>query len=307
MVAADGPTLLAQVLGALGIEPPRTVPPDLGSEERTHVYVVGDVVVKCDARFGSQSMVREANALTLLRGGCLPVPSLVASGEFEDGRRWVVTERLDGKTPEEAGRLAHEVSPELARQLGGVVAALHQAPPPPGFGTWTDTTRPPRTLREESSTRWDALARMGFGRDPLIVDRRELDEVVRAGQESLEALDAGRTPVLAHRDVQPRNVLVEGPRLTALLDFESSAGGDPAEDFKVLALDWSSPGYAAFCEAYRAAGGDLGPGAADRLAHHVLNWVLAIYAYLGRIAPAYLAPARVAAARIIAGERPPTP
>ena len=55
---------------------------------------------------------------------------------------------------------------ELREASDGRLLAHGRAPHP--------TTRPPRTLREESSTRWDALARMGFGRDPLIVDRREL-------------------------------------------------------------------------------------------------------------------------------------
>jgi aminoglycoside phosphotransferase (APT) family kinase protein len=308
-MADDGPTQLRQVLALLGVEAPTITPPDLGSEERTHVYVVDDVVVKVDARFGSQAMVREANALTLLAGNGIAIPTLLANGTFDDGRGWVVTERLDGAVPPDAAHLAQDLSPGLAAQLGAVIAAMHRAVTPPGFGTWTDTSRPPRSLRDECRDRLANLGRMGFDRDPLIVGRHELEEVLRLGEETLDALDDVTTPVLAHRDVQPRNVLVTGDRLTALLDFESAGGGDPLEDFNVLALDWTTPGYAAFCEAYATANGDdsLGPHAADRLTHHVLRWILAIYAYLGRIAPAYLAPARLALERIRDGERPHVP
>jgi aminoglycoside phosphotransferase (APT) family kinase protein len=306
-MADDGPTQLRQVLALLGVEAPTTTPTDLGSEERTHVYVVDDVVVKVDARFGSQSMVREANALTLLAGRGIPVPALVETGTFDDGRGWVVTRRLDGEVPPDAADLAHDLSPGLAAQLGTVIAAMHRAVTPPGFGTWTDTSRPPRSLQDECRNRLVVLGRMGFDRDPLIVERHELEEVLRLGEQTLDALDDVATPVLAHRDVQPRNVLVTGHRLTALLDFESAGGGDPLEDFNVLALDWTTPGYAAFCEAYAAANGGLGPHAADRLTHHVLRWILAIYAYLGRIVPAYLPPARRALERIREGERPHVP
>lgn len=291
----------------MGVAPPAAVPADLGSPERTHVYLVGDLVVKCDIRFGSLAMVREANALAWLAGSGLPVPRLVANGTFADGRRWVALERLPGSVPSDAARMAHEISPGLASQLGATIARLHGVARPPGFGTWSDAAGAPRTLRDENWNRWQALARMGHDRDPPIVSKRELDEVVRLGELTLDALDDWTTPVLAHRDVQPRNVLVEGDRLTALLDFESGAGGDPAEDFNVLALEWDSAGHRAFCSAYRSAGGDLGQGAADRLTHYLLRWVLAIYAYLGRIAPSYLAPARVAVERISAGEAPLVP
>lgn len=307
MAALDGLSQLKEVLGTLGIEMPSKAPPDLGSAERTHVYVVGDVVVKCDARFESLAMVREVNALTLLGESALPVPVVVASGAFDDGRRWVATERMAGHVPGDAARLAHELSPGLARQLGTLVAALHRAVSPPGFGTWTDKPESPRSLKEEARARWQALAKMGFERDPLVVSRSELEALVQLGEQTLDSLDGWRQPVLAHRDIQPRNLLVDGDRITALLDFESSAGGDPAEDFNVVALGWTSPGYAAFCQGYRAAGGHLGEDASDRLTHYVLRWVLAIYAYLGRIAPAYIEPARTAFELIVSGERPGTP
>jgi aminoglycoside phosphotransferase (APT) family kinase protein len=119
-----------------------------------------------------------------------------------------------------------------------------------------------------------------------------------------ELESAPAIPVLAHRDVQPRNVLVEGARITALLDFESAGGGDAADDFNCIALDWDQPGFAAFVAGYRDAGGAIDDHFADRLALYVGRWALAVLAYLGGFLPHFLPVAREAIRRVEAGELP---
>lgn len=298
----DGLRDLRCVLDVLGLSPPTQEPGDLGSVGRTHVYVVGDIVMKCDDRFGSSAMVREQSALELLAGSGLPVPEVVATGQFDDTRRWIVVRRLEGRPPPDAARPAHELSRELAAQLGDIAARLHGGARPPGFGTWV---RGPRTLADEERSRWESLSRMA--RDADLVPSAVLEEIDRLGRVTIDSVVGWSDPVLAHRDVQPRNVLMVGDEVSALLDFESAAGGDPAEDFKVIGLDWTTPSYAAFVHAYAHAGGALGADAADRVAHHVLNWVLVVFAYLGAIAPAYIGAARTALDRVSAGERPSVP
>jgi aminoglycoside phosphotransferase len=298
--SADGIADLHRVLAALGRRPPATPPPDLGSPRRTHVYVVDDIVVKCDDRLGTQSMVRERSALELLSGRGLPIPTFVAAGDFGDTRNWVVLERLDGEPPGDARRLAHQLSAPLAAQMGSVIAGLHAAARPPLFGTWA--LGRPRTLGEEARLRIDALLSMAHAAE--IVPRVEVDALERLLTSTIVVLSSWHEPVLAHRDVQPRNVLVVDGQLTALLDFESSGGGDPTEDFKVIGLDWTTPAFGAFASAYHDAGGRLGADAPERLAHHVLHWALAVFAYLGRIAPEYLEPTRLAVERVRSGERP---
>ena len=306
---SDGLRDLASILESIGLPGPTDAPPaDLGSPRRTHVFVVGDVVVKCDAaeRVGSGSMVREASALGLLVPTGLPVPRLLQAGELADGRRWVVVSRLDGAPPPDAARPAHELSVGLAAQIGAVVARLHAAATPPEFGTWD--LRPTRTFLEEHWHRIGILE--GMARRAAIVAADELADLLALLRATAAPLDAVTTPVLAHRDVQPRNVLVDDDgTVTALLDFESSAGGDPAEDFRVIGLTWDSPAFAAFAASY-AGHDDADPfdrDFAERITHYVLEWALAIFAYLGGIAPAYLAPARAAIERARRGDRPPLP
>lgn len=293
---------LHEVLRDSRIPTPSAPSPDLGSAGRTHVFVVGDVVVKFEGRVGTSAMIREASALELLVDSDLPVPRLLRSGEFADTRRWVALERLPGDAPPDAALLAHDVSAGLATQMGGVVACLHAAARPPGFGTWAVTGR---SLAEEERRRREILTKLAY--EAEIVERTEVDRLRAALETTSDVLDTCTAPVLAHRDVQPRNVLVDGDRMTALLDFESSGGGDPAEDFRILGLDWSTAGFAAFAESYASAGGDLGPDGPSRVAHYVLGWALVVYCYVGRIVPAYLDPAKTAIDRIMAGELPHLP
>ena len=298
----DGRDALEEALRELAQPMPAAPPVDRGSPRRTHVFVLDEVVVKCDAvdRVGSGSMVREGSALSLLEGSGLPVPRLLGSGELPDGRRWVALTRLAGQPPPDAARPAHELSPSIAGQIGAIIARLHAAAAPPAFGTWDH--RPRRSFVEEHRQRIGVLERMGRGAG--IVPGAELDAVLDLLRRTDDALHEVETPVLAHRDVQPRNVLVDGDAVTALLDFESAAGGDAAEDFRVVGLDWTTPAFAAFARAYADGGGSLGPTGPDRVAHYVAEWAVAVFAYLGGIAPAYLPPARIALERIAAGERP---
>lgn len=302
-VVGDGLADLREVLARQGRPMPEVSPVDLGTPGRTHVFLVDDIVLKCDDRIGSSSMIREASALELLDGSGLPVPRLLDSGVFDDKRRWVVIERMPGERTPDALIPAHELSPALGAQMGTVIARLHAVVEPPGFGAWALETE--RSLVDEDRARTAALVKMS--EDESIVPRAEIERVAGLLAVTAGALEGFAGPVLAHRDVQPRNVLVDGDRITALLDFESSGGGDPAEDFRTIGLDWSAPGFAAFADAYFAGGGSLGPDGADRVVHHVLGWALIVFAYLGRIAPAYIPAARTAVDRALAGDRPPLP
>ncbi|HUR78756.1 MAG TPA: aminoglycoside phosphotransferase family protein [Acidimicrobiales bacterium] len=275
---------------------------DRGSPDRTHVFVFDDVVVKINQQDGSNRIARERNALMLLRGASsLRVPEHIADGTSAQGREWLVMTRLAGDVPTDADDPPERVSNTLGFELGTVTAELHNGPRPPGFGTWTEADH---TLQEEFRARVESLHGLGVGYE--IVERAELDRVAALLISQIGALEqAPREPVLAHRDVQPRNVLVDGfGRVTALLDFESSGGGDPAEDFKCVGLDWHRPGFGAFVRGYRDGGGLIDDGFAQRVAVYVGHWALAALAYLGGFLPHFIPVARQAVARLERGELP---
>jgi aminoglycoside phosphotransferase (APT) family kinase protein len=185
--------------------------------------------------------------------------------------------------------------------MGALTARLHSGPTPPGFGTWA---RGCSSLLEDHETATVSLIKMAEGSDLIgPVALAQLTSQLFRLRESLSTAPA--MPVLAHRDVQARNLLVDDAgRVCALLDFETAAGGDPAEDFSPIGLDWVNQAFAAFCAGYAGAGGRLDQDAPARVAHRLLGWVLVIFAYLGHIAPIYLEPARRAWDRIEAGELP---
>jgi aminoglycoside phosphotransferase (APT) family kinase protein len=266
------------------------------------VFVFDDVVLKLNQQEGSRRIERECNALALLRGSDLRVPEYIADGASIAQRDWIAMTRIDGSPPPDAAQPPHLISSALGEQLGAVTARLHDGPRPPAFGTWT---RESPALVDELALRADKLHELGV--DNAIVPRTELDALKGLLDETRHVVASAPTdPVLAHRDVQPRNVLVDASgALTALIDFEAAGGGDPAEDFKNIALDWRLPGFEAFVRGYRAAGGSFDAGFAERVAHHTLFWALAVLAYLGGFAPHFLPVAREAIERIRRGELPP--
>jgi aminoglycoside phosphotransferase (APT) family kinase protein len=131
---------------------------------------------------------------------------------------------------------------------------------------------------------------------------RRLAELLAQTSEALEC--APDVPVLAHRDLQPQNVVCDrAGTIVGLVDFEAAGGGDPAEDFSRVGLDWTTPSFATFCQSYFAAAPDIGLEAPERVAFHVLYWA-ALLIGQGRIYPAYVPSARRALERAAAGERP---
>lgn len=92
---------------------PVTLPADLGSARRTHVFVLDDLVVKLDQQ-ASGRVQREQAALELLGATDLPVPRFVASGDLVSGRPWLVMTRLAGVEPADASAPAHGLSTAMA-------------------------------------------------------------------------------------------------------------------------------------------------------------------------------------------------
>jgi aminoglycoside phosphotransferase (APT) family kinase protein len=292
---------LQGVLAAIGA--PRAIevlPSDLGSPERTNVFIVGDVVVKIDLT-DVQRAARERAALNHLATTGLPVPQCLGSGLLDDGRDWIATGRLDGVAPPDAARPVHEISPSLSAQLGAITARLHGAPSPGHIGP---ATRQFDSYVEKAERQTRRMTDLGYGKH--CVPRQEVDDLMALLDTTRPCLaTAPMPPRLVHGDVQPRNVLVNGAgMITALIDFEVAGGGDATEDFALVGLDWHAPGFAAFCGGYAEAGGRLDGDAARRVAHHVGRWAMAVFVYLGSFAPAYLEPARRAVARLRTGEVP---
>ncbi|MFI5799166.1 aminoglycoside phosphotransferase family protein [Streptomyces sp. NPDC051677] len=130
---------------------------------------------------------------------------------------WSVYGWLDGRNPV-AG--AVEQPEALAADLAAFVTALRgieaQGGPPNDRGV---------PLAERDAPTRDALAQLD--------GRIDTAAVTALWEEALRAPGRTEPPVWAHGDLSPGNVLVEGGRLSAVIDFGGVGVGDPAVDLIV--------------------------------------------------------------------------
>ena len=157
----------------------------------------------------------EVAVLRALEGRGLPVPRVFGAGVLE--RPYVLMERLPGCVP---GRTEPGEAQALARELGVSLARLH-ALDPQELGVEVQASAREATLREvESWTR-------------RYHDRRAapvpLLGALLAWAEH-DVPDDGVAPVLLWGDAGVHNVLSDGGRITALLDWELWHVGHPLED-----------------------------------------------------------------------------
>jgi aminoglycoside phosphotransferase (APT) family kinase protein len=193
---------------------------------------------------------REAAAITLAHAAGLPVPELLFAfgpGIAGLGTAGMIMRRVDGETI--ARRILRDEQYEPARrvlvgQLGRFAARLHALKVPIGF----PQPDPLAGLREQLDS---------FGRPS------ELFEL--ALSELAATRPPAREPVLVHGDFRLGNAIVGPEGLRAVLDWELTHAGDPAEDLGWLCVKaWrfgAAPPVAGLgsrdelLAAYRAAGG----------------------------------------------------
>ncbi|GIP38435.1 phosphotransferase [Paenibacillus sp. J31TS4] len=221
---------LPAILREFGLEAAAVHPvPDSHSSEvyRVELRQGGDVYVKLP--FNREKVYREQAMLGRLKGR-LPVPEVLGLWEGdEETAGALLLSPVPGRQP------AGVFSPELAHDIGRTLARLH-AVEMPGYGT--DGQAGFRPLAQPD---WRAYIRANFAvqlaeAEPLL--GAELAEACRGRFEALFAgLPPQDGPCAVHFDFRPGNLLVDGDRVTGVLDFESSRGGSSEIDFTKVEQD----------------------------------------------------------------------
>ncbi|MFV2215500.1 phosphotransferase family protein [Actinomadura sp. LOL_016] len=161
----------------------------------------------------AEAMAREAALLSSAAAAGVPVPTLVDHGDDLDGAPYLIMERLAGETIPR--RLLRTPRPGLARDLGAILARLHTMASVPGL---------------PDGDPLDALAEYY---DAFDEPRPAVELAFRWLRENRPS-PTGRTVV--HGDFRNGNLMIDGPRVTGVLDWELSHLGDPAEDLGWLCV-----------------------------------------------------------------------
>jgi aminoglycoside phosphotransferase (APT) family kinase protein len=169
----------------------------------------------------------------------LPIPFPLAKGAPAEGYpfNWSVYRWLEGETAS-TERVDNLV--EFAKTLADFLAALQRIDPaggpPPGRHNF---------FRGGPLTVYDAETRQAIA---ALYGRIDADAAKAVWEAALAATWHG-PPVWFHGDVAAGNLLVEGGRLSAVIDFGTSGVGDPSCD---LAITWTLLGGESR-DAFRAA------------------------------------------------------
>ena len=171
--------------------------------------------------FIQRKLFRELRALQDLQGD-LPVPEVVdywIRGDDSPGA--LLLSILPGKI------ITGDVAPELASALGVLLATLHTHELA-RFGEVFEAA-------EEAPLGWWAMLERVFQRWQLLCAGVMPPDLLKKGLDHYAKLCSSLPepdgPCWAHFDFRPGNVLVQGTRITGLIDFESARGGSADLDF----------------------------------------------------------------------------
>jgi aminoglycoside phosphotransferase (APT) family kinase protein len=206
----------------------------------SHVWVGNEYVVRLinDQRH-RDAYRHEATVVNLLTGSEVPHPRILAHGDGPDGP-WYVSERLPGRTLHEAWPVADPATRKaMIESLGSALRALHQVPVPADL-------LPPWLAAALAGTKpWAAFHPPVVGAALQQVEAAQcvpdhdahlLADVADWVQERL-ALFAADAPVLVHGDLHGSNLIVDGGRVTGLIDF-AEALAQPADVELDTILRW---------------------------------------------------------------------
>lgn len=165
---------------------------------------------------GSRVRIEESKALQFAQSLQLPVPAVheVNASDRETG---ILMDFVDGECLEEAWlSMDVEQKQSVAEQIGRIVATMRQAAPDQrSIGAFGGPARDCRQISDYSGGPFADEAEFNL----FVLDLlRGTPSLIRSTL--VEALNVDSQIVFTHGDLTPRNIIVKGDRVQALLDWE---------------------------------------------------------------------------------------
>ena len=209
-----------------------------------------------------QELALEYEVLRLLHGTEIPVPKALAHVQNRP-LGFLLLEHAVGRTATDVLREAgsRDDRDRIATAVGSMLSTLHHLPV--GTVDWQDCVDgqllwAERHLQEKVMSRAEFRAK-GIAGDPV----KELERLKAT-------CPAPGTVAVLHGDFRPKNVLLEGARITSVLDWSFTDLGDPWYDLATMFGYLDLAGQQVFLNAY-------GLAAVDR---ERLDWFRSLSVYL---------------------------
>jgi hygromycin-B 7''-O-kinase len=209
---------------------PSSVPLSRASSVTNEVWLADRWVVRVN-RSPNQRLRREA-ALAEQLPVEVGYPPIVSYGG-ELGADWLILERQPGQP---LARSWPVMSPydrrNAIRHFAEKLKAVHRSPAPKDL-PFADN--PPLMGGEaEGQPAERLLLALERLREQQHMDQRLIDDAVQLVEETSDALEPWSSDTLVHGDLTFENVMWDGSRVTAILDFEWARGGPPDLDLDVF-------------------------------------------------------------------------
>ena len=198
------------------------------------VWYCGPYVMRISATPGGRRLEHELEVASLLPPE-VGYPEVVKYGQADFGE-WLITKRVPGRVLSRAWpTMREDPRREAVHQLGRALEAVHQVVPGTGEGALHPPFLGEDSLECPHQLPVPRLLRLiGRAQSLPFVDKKMLEALAARVERDGTALDDVGEPHLIHGDLHFENVLWDGARITAVLDFEWARPAPVDLDLDVL-------------------------------------------------------------------------
>ncbi|QSB13712.1 phosphotransferase family protein [Natronosporangium hydrolyticum] len=180
----------------------------------------------------AHDMAREHRVISALAETEVPVPEalLLCTDPAVLGAPFYLMSRVDGeplRSPKQTAALTTDRATGIATAMMATLAALHRVDP--AAVALTDFGRPAGFLGRQVR-RWSTQLANSRSREVAGIDE--------LAARLADPVPDSPAPAIVHGDFRLENLLIDGDRITAVLDWEMSTLGDPLTDLGLLLVYW---------------------------------------------------------------------